>query len=289
MQAFRIGTCSWKYPSWAGLVYSRPKGIDHLAEYARKYATVEVDQWFWSLFPGGKLRLPEAAEALAYRRSVPDTFRFSVKAPNSLTLTHPPSGRGAPPGEPNLHFLSPGLLDRFLAELAPLRDVLGPILFQFGYLNRQKMASQGALLEALGRFAESLPAGFTFGVELRNPNYLDEKFFDLLAGRGLCPVLLEGYWMQPVADLFERHRQRLKTFSTLVLRLHGPDREGIEDETGGDWSRIVHPRDAELQRIAAMLEECLAAGQEVYVNVNNHFEGSAPLTIERLLALMGKA
>ncbi len=47
----RIGTCSWKYPSWEGLVYSRSAGIDYLAEYARRYNTVEVDQWFWAL-PG---------------------------------------------------------------------------------------------------------------------------------------------------------------------------------------------------------------------------------------------
>ena len=45
----RIGTCSWKYPSWKGLVYSRATGIDYLSEYATRYNTVEVDQWFWAL------------------------------------------------------------------------------------------------------------------------------------------------------------------------------------------------------------------------------------------------
>ena len=38
----RIGTCSWKYPSWKGLVYSRATGIDYLAEYATRYDTVEI-------------------------------------------------------------------------------------------------------------------------------------------------------------------------------------------------------------------------------------------------------
>ena len=31
-----VGTCSWKYPSWKGLVYSQPKGINYLAEYVNK-------------------------------------------------------------------------------------------------------------------------------------------------------------------------------------------------------------------------------------------------------------
>ena len=38
----RIGTCSWRFPSWTGLVYSAAEGIDHLAEYAGRYDTVEV-------------------------------------------------------------------------------------------------------------------------------------------------------------------------------------------------------------------------------------------------------
>jgi hypothetical protein len=32
----------------------------------------------------------------------------------------------------------------------------------------------------------------------------------------------------------------------------------------------------------------LGAGVDVYLNVNNHYEGSAPLTIERIEALLGR-
>ena len=44
-----IGTCSWKYDSWHGLVYSDAASANYLQEYAQKYDCVEVDQWFWSL------------------------------------------------------------------------------------------------------------------------------------------------------------------------------------------------------------------------------------------------
>ena len=40
MSQLRIGTCSWRFPSWAGTVYSAPEGINHLQEYATKYDTV---------------------------------------------------------------------------------------------------------------------------------------------------------------------------------------------------------------------------------------------------------
>jgi uncharacterized protein YecE (DUF72 family) len=52
--SLRIGTCSWKYDSWKGLIYNVEKNYkpdDYLRDYAQHYNTVEIDQWFWSLFP----------------------------------------------------------------------------------------------------------------------------------------------------------------------------------------------------------------------------------------------
>ena len=60
---------------------------DYLADYARHLSTVEIDQWFWSLFPGG-ITLPSTDTVKQYAESVPDDFRFTVKAPNAITLTH---------------------------------------------------------------------------------------------------------------------------------------------------------------------------------------------------------
>ena len=52
----RVGTSLWKHDSWQEFLY--PPGTKHapgscLAEYAKHLGTVEVDQWFWSLFPSG--------------------------------------------------------------------------------------------------------------------------------------------------------------------------------------------------------------------------------------------
>ena len=135
MARLRIGTCSWKFPSWHGLVYSAPKSINYLEEYAAHYDTVEVDQWFWSLFGEGSVKLPNEADVRAYRRAVPDDFRFTVKAPNSVTLTHFYKRKKTDPLVPNPDFLSMPLLGEFLSSLEPIHDVLGPIMFQFEYLN----------------------------------------------------------------------------------------------------------------------------------------------------------
>lgn len=45
----RLGTCSWKYDSWKGIIYRDEVdygAFDYLPEYARAFNTVEVDQGF---------------------------------------------------------------------------------------------------------------------------------------------------------------------------------------------------------------------------------------------------
>jgi len=67
-----------------------------------------------------------------------------------------------------------------------------------------------------------------------------------------------------------------------VIRLHGPDREGMEERTGKDWSKIIEPRDADLDALAEMLQDLRVRRCNVWLFVNNHFEGCAPLTIGRI-------
>jgi len=286
MAELRIGTCSWKFPSWHGLVYSAPKGINYLEEYARHYNTVEIDQWFWSLFGKDSVRLPNPADVEEYRRSVPDDFRLTVKVPNSITLTHFYKKAKTDALVTNPYFLSPSLFQTFLSLLDPLQDVLGPLMFQFEYLNRQKMKSQSHFQELFQEFIKQLPTFFQYAVEIRNPNYLNESYFQFLNRNGLSPVFLQGYWMPPITDLYKEWRSLILQQETVVVRLHGPDRPGIEKKTGKRWNQIVAPKDEELAAVADMVEELLGQGVNVYLNVNNHYEGSAPLTINRIKQLL---
>jgi uncharacterized protein YecE (DUF72 family) len=83
-----LGTCSWKYDSWTGIVYYKAKLLNYLQEYSRRCSTVEVDQWFWSLFSGDKAVMPKPSVVKEYSESVPDDFIIGIKVPNSLTLTN---------------------------------------------------------------------------------------------------------------------------------------------------------------------------------------------------------
>ncbi len=283
MNNLRIGTCSWKYPSWQGLVYTSREPENYLREYAAKYSTVEVDQWFWSLGKSGAA-LPKRETVAEYEQATPQDFRFTVKCPNALTLTHQ-YGKKGEPLQANPRFLDEGFFNSFLESVAALVPKIGLFIFQFEYLNRDKIESREAFMDQLGLFLDRLPADLPYAVEIRNPKWIDARWFDLLKEYGVAPVLLQGYWMDDIASTIDAHESKLG--NTLCIRLHGEDREGMEERTGADWSRIIRPKDNELTATMGSVHRQLASDRKVFLNVNNHYEGSAPLTIDKILRLAG--
>lgn len=285
MSEIRIGTCSWKYDSWYKLVYSRPKVANHLLEYAKLYNTVEIDQWFWSLFGPDKVSLPSPAAVEEYRQSVRPGFKFTIKVPNSITLTHFYQKNKDEPLVPNPHFLSVDLFDRFLAAIGPLGDMIGPLMFQFEYLNKKKMKNQRLFEDQFAEFLQRISADYPLGLEIRNPNYLNDEYFRFLKEHGLGHVFLQGYYMPPFWRIYDQFKSLLTDFA--VIRLHGPDRSDIEKKSHGNWDRILEPKDEEIAQVARIAKELASTKISIYINVNNHYEGSAPLTIRRLQKEMG--
>jgi len=279
-----IGTCSWKYDSWQGLVYSAPKPENYLAEYSRKYSTVEVDQWFWSLFAGDKVVLPKDKVVSEYAGSVPESFRFGIKVPNSLTLTHHYKKDTGGKMIVNPHFLSYDLMEKFLGMLEPLSGKIGPLMFQFEYLNKQKMGGVGEFAEKFGAFAARLPKDFSYCLEIRNPNYLNTTYFSLIEELGLHHVFLQGYYMPPLFDVYDKWREYIRSLT--VIRLMGGDRCEIEEKTGKKWDTVVIPRDVEIAKLAGMLADLQSREVETYLFVNNHFEGSAPRTLAKIAEIL---
>ena len=279
-----IGTCSWKYDSWKGIIYPDKDDINYLKEYSKHYDTVEVDQWFWSLFDNKKVLLPKDTDVKAYTKSAPDNFKFTIKIPNSITLTHYYNRDKKAPLKTNPYFFSPDLMKAFLQSLKPMNKKIGVLMFQFEYLNKQKMRGLQEFLDRFEAFYSNIKSNFKFGLEIRNPNYLKKPFFEFIKENKLAMVFLQGYYMPPIWNTFNEFNDYIK--DTVVIRLHGPDRSGIEKITGGDWSKIVEPKDEELKKISEIIHFLQKKKVGAYINVNNHYEGSTPLTIIKLQNLL---
>jgi len=284
MTKIRLGTCSWKYESWKGLVYSDRARENYLLEYSKMYDTVEIDQWFWSLFGEDKVSLPLNRVVEEYVRSVPDDFKFTIKVPNSITLTHFYRKQKTEALKVNPHFLSISLFEAFIDTLKSMHDKIGLLMFQFEYLNKQKMSSQQEFTDKLAAFIEKCDPRFPYAVEIRNPYYLNKAYFQFLNEKKIGHVFLQGYFMPDIVEVYQKFRSMIS--AATAIRLHGPDRGDIEERSGGNWNKIYDSRDEELSRITKIIEEIHSKNLDIYANVNNHYEGSAPLTIEKIRKLL---
>src|SRR5215213_5483727 len=73
-----LGTSGWSYADWEGTLY--PEGLpsgSRLAEYVKRYATVEIDSTFYGT--------PRRSTVQKWREIVPEGFLFAAKVPQEVT------------------------------------------------------------------------------------------------------------------------------------------------------------------------------------------------------------
>ncbi len=221
-----LGTCSWNYDSWVGLLYTsaQPTAAAYLPEYSRSLPTAEVDSWFY--------RLPSPSDVRTYLSAVPESFRFTCKVLQDITLTHHRSLKGGKqPPRPNENFLSASRFESFLGAIEPLLPRLDAIMFEFEYLNKQKMPSLEAFLERLDGFFAKLPPGLPYALEPRNGNYLKDEYFAFLNSRRIIHVYSEKIYMPHVYDVFDE-----------APRPVGPHRGSAPPRGGQEGDRESHGR-----------------------------------------------
>jgi uncharacterized protein YecE (DUF72 family) len=110
------------------------------------------------------------------------------------------------------------------------------------------------------------------------------EFFDFLKEHNLGYVYLDGYYMPPIGEVFEKYQPATADYA--IVRLHGGDRKEIEKITGEIWNSVAAPKPKGLESAARIVKANQQRGMRTYVNVNNHYEGSAPLTIDRFLDVL---
>jgi uncharacterized protein YecE (DUF72 family) len=123
-----------------------------------------------------------------------------------------------------------------------------------------------------------------YAIETRSPNCLCQEFFDFLGEHGLGFVFLEGYYMPHIGEVFERCDTSPAAFT--VIRLPGPDGADIEKMSGNAWNRIYSAKPEGLRAAAEIVRSNTARSFQTLVNINNHYEGSSPLTADRFLGVL---
>jgi len=286
-----LGTSSWTYPGWQGLVwdgmYSDAVLSKHgLGPYGAHplLRSVCLDRAFY--------RPLSASQYAAFAAQVPDDFRFVVKAPGVVTdaMVRGESGKGM---QVNPAFLDPALAvqDFVQPALEGLGHKTGALVFQLSPLPPHLLGAMPdvlqrlrALLLALPSLAGAAPDGVV-AVEVRDRQFLTKDFVQVLrdAGATFClglhakmPVieeqlpLLRALWPGPLVCRWNYNR------------LHGA--YGYEDaeKLYAPFDKMI---DADLQTRAALarvIAGTVGGGQKAYVTISNKAEGSAPLSVVAL-------
>jgi len=284
-ERIRLGTSSWSFPGWAGLVYDRaasPAALarDGLAAYARHplLRTVGIDRTYYAPIA--------AADFAAYAAAVPDDFRFLVKAPETLTAAlfprHPRYGVEA--GARSAGFLDAGWAVEMVCAplLEGLGDKAGVLVFQFPPQPLAPLGGPQQFAARLHRFLDRLPPLLTYGVELRNDALLTVEYGQALTDTGACHVVNVHPNVPPPevqADFFDR-----ADAPALVVRWmlgHGLRYEAARQRYR-PFDRLVDEDPANRTAIAGLCRASAARGRDAYVIINNKAEGSAPLSAIKL-------
>jgi uncharacterized protein YecE (DUF72 family) len=257
-KSIRIGCQSWGYEDWI-----TPAGGDHvfyppgtrktemLPFYSKVFDTIEIDATLYGIPPSKTFE--------KWYNETPDGFTFGVKTPREVTH----DGR-----------LTSGTIPvmlEFVERSQLLKQKLGVFLIQLPpSFDGSKENGQN-----LREFLTALPRGFKYAVEFRNQDWFIDWTFEELEKNKVTLGLVEGPWL-PRGNMFESVPKLNADFA--YIRIMGE--RDLEK-----FDRIYRHRDDVLQQWAKAIIDLQA--KEIFVYVDNYFEGFAPETANKLQNLLG--
>ncbi len=212
---------------------------------------------------------PSESTILRWVESTPASFRFSCKLPRAIT--HACQLRDCSAD-----------FNAFLGAIEPLAPKLQVILIQLPPSFAPKEGKP-----VLRNFLKQLPREFRFAIEFRHPGWHRPQVIRLLEKYRVCWV-----W----ADLSALNERNLAPFELwprtadfLYMRLMG-DYSTKYDSDGQRvhrYGKLLWKREAALESWALKIDRHLQESRSVWTFVNNHYEGFAPETCQRLAQRLG--
>jgi uncharacterized protein YecE (DUF72 family) len=257
-KTYRIGCQSWQYDDWitraGGETVFYPRGTrpaDKLSLYSQIFDTIEVDSTAYGT--------PAISTIDGWIAATPGDFTFSLKVPREITHGYA------------LNQLSYAPFDEFVDAARYFGPRLGVILIQLPAAF-ESTKENGQNVRA---FLARLPDDVRFGIEFRHPGWFVEWTFEELNTRNVALALVAGKWI-PEETMFAAFANVATPFGYLRMM-------GIRDLPSFD--RVYRERSKELERWAAKIKGL--AANDVFVYVDNYFEGHAPATANKLKQLLG--
>lgn len=289
-----VGTSSWNYPGWLGLVYSESRyetrgrfsnakfERECLREYAETFKTVCFDGAYYTFYDEAKWR--------AMAEQVPADFKFALKVPEAITVKRWPAiteryrDRS---GQLNPDFLNAELFaEKFLHPLEAIRANLGPIILEFSRFQPEEFSTVTDFLEQLDRFLAALPKGWPYSVELRNRTWLGPAYLACLKKYGVAHVFNNWTAMPAVGEQMQTVENQVVEDLTVARFLLKPGRKYEEAVQRFSPYKITQELNEEARTaLAALIERgwVKLSKSGSYLYINNRLEGNALQTVNGVL------
>jgi len=141
---YHIGLTQWQHPHW----YNHANISQSLSIYAQHFSSVEGNNTFYGI--------PSFKQIQTWKNAVPDHFRFCFKFPKSISH------------EAELRH-SQTQVTEFLNRITPLQQHNGVVWLQ---MSDKFSAKQHKVLES---FIKQLPTDFSYGIEVRHPDFFNKQ------------------------------------------------------------------------------------------------------------------
>lgn len=285
-----IGTSSWKYPGWRGMLYEESRywyrgkvsearfEKQCLAEYAEVFKTVSVDAAYY--------KFPDRGQLEGMVAQVPPDFRFGFKVTDEITVKQFPNlpRFGLRAGRPNPNFLNADLFaTAFLRPCEPFRQNIGLLMFEFSHFYPSDFARGREFMEVLDHFLGRLPAGWPYGVEIRNRHFLHPEYFAMLARHGVAHIYNNWADMPSVAEQMALPGSLTNPSLCGARFLLAPGRKYQEAvDAFSPYDRVREPNLEARAAGAKLIQAGVAAGpaqRATFIYVNNRLEGNALQTL----------
>ncbi len=276
----RLGTSSWTFPGWSGIVYPpktserelRAHGIGLYTRYPL-FRTVGIDRSYYAPMDAATLR--------HYACQLPAGFLTVQKVPAMLTSVQAPRTGSANPRFLDVAWFMTEVLEPNLREF---ESHIGALVFQFAPMRLGGARCPAWFCDALDHFFEQVrhDAGRTLplAVELRNRELLVQDYARVLAKHGVAHVF--NFWeaMPPIAQQLALPGL-VDAAPPVVCRLLIPPGKhyALRKQALEPFDRIVEPQPAMRRDVVDLAIAAVTAGRAVFVVVNNKAEGCGPLTV----------
>jgi uncharacterized protein YecE (DUF72 family) len=288
-----IGTSSWKYPGWRGMLYDESRYVtrgrfaksrferDCLAEYAEVFKTVCVDAAYY--------KFPDRKYLEGMVSQTPPDFLFAFKVTDEITIKRftnlPRFGPRA--GKRNENYLNADLFaSAFVAPFESYRSNVGLFIFEFSKFYPVDYERGSDFVADLDRFLEAMPKGWRYGVEIRNRYFLQPEYFAVLARHGVAHVFNSWGDMPAVGEQMALPGSWTSSEFAGARFLLKPGRK-FEEAVAlfSPYDKLKEPNEAARAAAAGMIVRVvsLKAPRKIFIFVNNRMEGNALETIEAIV------